>query len=351
MKKRILFFVTVIPIYAALFGELYLRVFDPVPILPRYVKAMPFGVRGNTENMTYWHHTAEYKVEIQTNSKGIRADREFPYEKPDGVKRIVLLGDSFGMGYGVDFSETFSQMAVQFIEKKTGERVEMINLSTSGHGNAEELIVLQEEGFRYDPDLVLISWHASDLNDNVRSGLFALENGELIQVASVYLPAVKAREYLFSIAAYRFLIGHSHFYNFAREEAARFVKTALLVFTSSSEGTVSIDEDAVLRAKENLSLALLERINRECRKRDVNFMVLEIPVRSSRTKFVSLFPRRERQYPYVKYSPLSSFLEYEGGGKLYWERSHGHFTPLGCSITGAGVAETIVSNKLLEVGR
>src|SRR5262249_53877156 len=47
-------------------------------------------------------------VQFDTNSKGLR-DREFSYEKPPGKLRIMMLGDSFTVGWGAKFDETFSK--------------------------------------------------------------------------------------------------------------------------------------------------------------------------------------------------------------------------------------------------
>jgi len=85
--------------YVLVAGEFFMRIFAPQAMLPRYVCATDYGIRGNEPNRSYWHTTPDYRVNIRTNAKGIRAHGEIPYEKPEGVKRIVLLGDSFGMGY------------------------------------------------------------------------------------------------------------------------------------------------------------------------------------------------------------------------------------------------------------
>src|SRR5258708_21612512 len=47
-------------------------------------------------------------VMVKTNSYGYR-DREFSLEKPPGMLRIVMLGDSFTEGWGAPEQETFSK--------------------------------------------------------------------------------------------------------------------------------------------------------------------------------------------------------------------------------------------------
>jgi len=209
--------------YVLVAGELFMRILAPQAMLPRYVCATDYGIRGNEPDRSYWHTTPDYRLNIRTNAKGIRAHGEIPYEKPEGVKRIVLLGDSFGMGYGVDLEDTFSSRMVASLED-VGVRCELVNLSVSGFGTAEQLIALEEEGFRYKPDIVLVAWHRTDLEDNIRSNLYALEQGHLSRKSRVYLPAVTTRERLFRFAAYRWLAGSCHLYCCVRERAARLAK-------------------------------------------------------------------------------------------------------------------------------
>ena len=97
LMKRIAMYLFIL-LWICFAAEIFLRTFDPRPMLPRYVQAGDFGIRVNMPNQTYVHHTPEYRVEIRTNSKGMRSNVDYPYEKPAGVKRIVVLGDSFGMG-------------------------------------------------------------------------------------------------------------------------------------------------------------------------------------------------------------------------------------------------------------
>src|SRR5215831_19651099 len=46
-------------------------------------------------------------VDFRTNSQGLR-DREFPFDRVPGKLRIVMLGDSLTVGWGVPLEETFA---------------------------------------------------------------------------------------------------------------------------------------------------------------------------------------------------------------------------------------------------
>ncbi|MCA9298519.1 MAG: SGNH/GDSL hydrolase family protein, partial [Phycisphaerales bacterium] len=254
-----------IPVWSLFASEMWMRILDPVPILPRYIEASDFGIRVNMPGETYVHRSAEYRVEIRTNSKGVRADVEYAIPKPDGVFRVIVLGDSFGMGYGSNIEESSLRVLETTLADALGRPVEVINLSVSGHGNAEELLMLRHEGLAYEPDAVVVMYTTTDPDDNVRSGLFRLdESGALVAARTEYLPAVRTREMLYAIPMYRWVAGNSHLYNQVREVAARHAKTVLGALASRRSGPAPTSTDGPTRA-ERLTVALLKEIERVAR--------------------------------------------------------------------------------------
>jgi len=326
-------------------------------MLPRYVVATEHGIRGNMPGQSYWHNTPDYRVHIKTNSSGIRADEETPYEKPAGVKRIVVLGDSFGMGYGVDIKDSLLTVMSNQLSV-AGIKNEIINLSVSGFGTAEELIMLKEEGIKYQPDLVLLFWHSTDPDENLRSRLFKLEDGKILPDKNQYLPGVKIRETLFQYATYRWLAGNSHLYNWARERVALMVKKTLSPKKTNKKNSTNLDkgkkaknEDKV-SYKAGLSAMLLREINQVTTNSDASLLILDIPTRINRSKFKSSFPYKaigNNQYTIVDPTPdFDSSRKNYPDKLLYWEQSHGHFTPEGCKIVGNLLARKILETDLLN---
>ncbi len=338
-------------VYCLIGAEVFLRLFAPQPMIPRHVCATYYGIRGNAPNKTYWHIGEEYKVKLHTNSKGIRSDREKPYEKPQAIKRIVLLGDSFGMGYEVDYKDMFSTRLEYYLKDQYGIHAEVVNLSTSGHGNAEELLVLQNEGLKYHPDLVLLAWHTTDYDDNVRSALYGLNDNLLYRKNETYLPAVEIREKLDKIPGYAFLEQYSNLYSFFREIAGSKTKEWLTNIKRKQQINIKSNDTekrADIYAKE-LTLLLLKEIKKTSEENHAQFLLLDIPVRKDREVFYSNFPLPIDQAKLIFniYSPIDGFLQYKGE-KIYWEKGHGHFTPLGCDIVGKGLAQYIIENQLLK---
>jgi hypothetical protein len=120
-----------------------------------------------------WHHEPNardlfvkmgFAQEIQINSHGLR-EREIGYEKPAGVERILVIGDSSVVAFEVAPDERFTEVAERLLAEG-GHRVEIVNAGTRGWGSDQSLLFLEDEGLRYHPDLVLYKWTDNDAYDN-----------------------------------------------------------------------------------------------------------------------------------------------------------------------------------------
>ncbi len=74
----------------------------------------------------------EFDTTIAGNSAGLR-DNEASLERPD----LIVLGDSFAFGWGVERHDTFAQV----LERSTGLKV--LNAAMSSYGTAREVILLE----------------------------------------------------------------------------------------------------------------------------------------------------------------------------------------------------------------
>ena len=105
----------------------------------------------------------QFRTYVKINEHGLR-DRDYTYEKPVNNKRIVVLGDSFVWGYGVNGDKVFTgRIAAEL------EGVDVINAGVTAYGTAQELLWLEREGVKYHPDLVIVVLYKNDLVDNVTS--------------------------------------------------------------------------------------------------------------------------------------------------------------------------------------
>ena len=348
--------------YCLIACELFLRILSPVPLLPHGWVVTSYGLRGNEANRSYRHTSPEYCITMRTNSKGVRADRDISYKNTNGIKRIVLLGDSFAMGYGVNLEDTFSSQMQKFLEE-SGINAEIVNLGVPVFGNAEELILLKEEGLKYQPDLVLLAWHPSDYAENVSSNLFGLEDGRLNRKNKTYLPKARIREFLFQFKTYRWVAEYSQFYRFIRHSVYLYIRKPLaggvkrlssaFKAKSSNDGLKTEAHEGQNKPdgsyRKKLTIALLKEMKSECISNGAGFLIFDIPIKLSRTEFESRFPvsKGSIMEGFEVFNPIELFKQHKGK-KIYWEKSEGHFTPLGCRIVGEGLAELALSRNLLN---
>lgn len=102
----------------------------------------------------------DFSVTVTINSEGLRG-REYPQQR-NNKKRMLVLGDSFGWGFGVNDDESFPAI----LEQKHPDW-EILNASVSGYGTVQQYLYLQELIPRFKPDVVLLLFYDNDFQDNV----------------------------------------------------------------------------------------------------------------------------------------------------------------------------------------
>lgn len=120
-------------------------------------------------NIPDWESTT-YGRPLTINSRGLR-DREYAFAKPAGTKRILALGDSYTWGYGVGDEELYTEV-LERAAARDGRAVEVLNAGVSGWGTDQEYLFFREEGIRYEPDIVVVTFFFNDLFETVRSVMY-----------------------------------------------------------------------------------------------------------------------------------------------------------------------------------
>jgi len=356
-------------IYGMLFGEGFLRIYAPVPLMPRFVTAADYGVRTNIADTDYWHWTPEAHVHMRINGQGMRSDKEFDFARENGLCRILLYGDSFFMGYEVALENSVAFLIEAYL-READVNCEVLNLSVSGFGTAEMLVALQEAGIRYQPDLVIFQWHRSDLNDNIRSGLYRLDENGLVRDGSSYLPAIEARDWLMQWGIYRWLIENSHLYSAVRTFAGRTIRDGLVNMRglvrrwfrkgSKTSGSALAPEQVPAEvtvldtAKHRLNAALLLEAKAVAASVGSEFLVATIPRRASRTAFHETFEEfaSDLREGLHWVSPVSAFDAHaDPDVLLYYEKGGGHYSILGNQIAAGVIVDYVLHRGLLDKWR
>jgi hypothetical protein len=108
---------------------------------------------------------------VVMNSDGMH-DGEHAIEKPPGVLRIAVLGDSFSGAVEIDAKDAYWQV----IEDRLGgcaplapKKIEVLNFGVGGYGTAQELMTLRTKVWKYSPDVVLLQmFFGNDIFNNER---------------------------------------------------------------------------------------------------------------------------------------------------------------------------------------
>ena len=149
--------------------------------MPLYVQEPGYELTGHRylyDNLYGWKNIPGWQATtinqpLSINSKGLR-DREYPYLKPPGTKRILVLGDSYTWGYGVANEEIYTEVLEETLQQKY-PHYEVINAGVSGWGTDQQYLFLVNEGLKYSPDLVIVAHFFNDLDEILHTMMYGLQ--------------------------------------------------------------------------------------------------------------------------------------------------------------------------------
>jgi len=331
---------------ALVLGEIVVRaVFkDQTVMFPRYHTDYRYGeytLRGIRPNAEFWHTSIDGSWKFVTNSRGLRDVREFPYEKPAGTLRVLALGDSHTQGYEVRQEATYAAVLERALNAN-GFKAEVLNAGVSGFSTAEALAYLEAEGHRYQPDVVVLGFFANDYEDNLKAGLFALENGQLVSRKRDHLPGVKIQNAIYAVPGVTWLSENSYFYSVAfntvwvqfKNMAAAHAKEQAFDYAVATKTKSKYDVD--------LAAALVERMHAYCQRRGVRFIVVDIPEAPAPYK-VSKSISFKTDAELVDASKL--YAPYAGAVEAHLAHGHNHISEFTHALIGAELGRRITEKK------
>jgi hypothetical protein len=132
----------------------------------------------------------DQKVFLRFNSLGMRGG-PVTVEKPEGVRRVAVIGDSFIAAVATDEDKTIVRLLEnQLNQSDPSTRWEVINFGVSASSTGQELVLYRELVRKYKPDVVVCAYCVmNDLGDNCRRLTSSRariyfdvdESGELVQ--------------------------------------------------------------------------------------------------------------------------------------------------------------------------
>ena len=199
--KRVLLITVALCIYLVI-GEILIRIVSPQR------GAMMWFI--NNPRYDFFHKTnfsqkypyagSAFTMNVKMNGLGMRENgyTEDEVKSPDAYN-ILLLGDSFTFGYGVDVEDTFGFKLQELLRQSIGPHCNVINAGVGGWGTLQEIKFAMDQMANIRPAAVILTYCKNDPQDDHRfqGGGFNIEKG--------YAPSFPGKN---------FLRAHSHLYRF-----------------------------------------------------------------------------------------------------------------------------------------
>lgn len=135
----------------------------------------------------------EFETELNFEKNG-RISGNNIFEKN---KSIAVLGDSHGMGWGVNDSETFSSV----LEREKG--IKVYNLAVSGYATERSLLRLKKSNLLDKIDIIIIQYCGNDYGENLSHNLVKKTNNSKIKFDQIF------EEKMSALTRFRKLIRYS----------------------------------------------------------------------------------------------------------------------------------------------
>ena len=148
-------------------------------------------------------------VKIALNNEGFR-DVTHSLAKTKGKQRILFLGDSFTLGFGIPTGHRFSDV----IQHSLTGAYEVLNMGLWGYGTDQYLLTLREKGLQYNPDIVICAVYLDDLStDNAYTRFngryikpkYKLLNDGSLKLTNVPIPNNRSASFLYNFSLSRLL--------------------------------------------------------------------------------------------------------------------------------------------------
>src|SRR5262249_26701328 len=155
---------------------------------------------------------------VRLNALGLPGNEVRP-DKAPGTTRVLVLGDSFVFGVGVDEEHVFTTRLSELLAASPRGPYEVVNMGVSGYSTDQEYLLFRELGKTLGPDIVLLVVTDNDFPGNaVRFAYaryykpyFVLEGDDVLGLRNVPVPELSAGQ-----RAKLWLAQESNVWNFLR---------------------------------------------------------------------------------------------------------------------------------------
>jgi lysophospholipase L1-like esterase len=189
-----------------------------------------------------------------------------------GATRILVLGDSFTFGVGLDDEDTYVALLQKKLDTAFGAgQFVLLNAGIPGSGSAEHLAFLEDFAAEIEPRAVIIFISIDDFDRASRSPLYRLSEQAVLSLDEGNAPKSMLKELVTESRIYNFLIQHAHVAQLIR----RFIIDKLYSPNRklASVGAPGSNSESGAEQK-RLVRALFRRMKAWCDSHDIRFAVI-----------------------------------------------------------------------------
>jgi hypothetical protein len=247
--------------------ELLVRFFNPQEYMyPRYKYSAEYGGVYFENTKMIHRKPRRYSFVYTINEYGYRGPA-VPISNHYERKNIVVLGDSYSFGTGVNDGEEYPAV----LQRALGPEYNVINLGCGGFGLTQEIRRFYEFGRLYEPQVVLLQFCDNDPSDNFRNRVTEVDRGTFrFRRTNNRLAGIK--KYLsYSI------VQKSQLYNFFRNLIYNSASKKEMTREQHALGVDAVqDGDGSVGQREKYYNELLESFARDLKERGIRFQMIAI---------------------------------------------------------------------------
>jgi hypothetical protein len=131
---------------------------------------------------------------VRTNSSGLR-DKEYAVDRPEGVRRIAMVGSSFVMGVGVENDQTFEALLEDQLNETSADesvRYEVLNFGVAGYTQMQIMSAVERRVFEFSPDVVCYVEHGDPFMNTMQGVVNHVLSGQAEHFDFLVEIAIKA---------------------------------------------------------------------------------------------------------------------------------------------------------------
>lgn len=281
-------------------------------------------------NMSAVFSRQEFSVDVSINSNRLR-DHEYPVGRNE-KDRMLVLGDSFGWGHGVDLADRFDEVL-----ERRHSNWEIINASVSGYGTDQQFLYLRDRGIVFKPDVVLLLLYSNDFGNNNAAAQYFLNkpyftlHGTDLELHNTPVPSLSIQQRLAHFLGRTYVLGRAY------------VGAKQLLADMTRQRNVA-EEESGSSGDYQLTLQLISNIQRISRENGADFILVSVPMDDESRAVLHKFSETA-DFPYL---PLDGFFENSGDESTFFPID-GHWNTHGHRLTADAIDEYLTEINVFQV--